>query len=131
MTEGRESGKLVIEADAITKSYGERTIVAPFSLRVHRGDCIGLVGPNGAGKTTLLKMLTGQLAPDGGTVKLGTNLEIATLDQKREDLNPEDTLAYYLTDGRGDNLIVNGELKHVTGYMKDFLFQRNRPVHYP
>lgn len=121
--EVRESGKLVIEAEAITKSYGERVIIAPFSLRVHRGDCIGLVGPNGAGKTTLLKMLTGELEPDSGTVKLGTNLEIATLDQKREDLNPNDTLAHYLTDGRGDNLLVNGELKHVTGYMKDFLFQ--------
>lgn len=119
----RESGKLVIEADSITKSYGDRTIVAPFSLRVHRGDCIGLVGPNGAGKTTLLKMLTGQLQPDSGTVKLGTNLDIATLDQKREELNPNDTLAHYLTDGRGENLLVNGELKHVTGYMKDFLFQ--------
>ncbi|KIQ05831.1 elongation factor 3 [Agrobacterium tumefaciens] len=121
--EGRESGKLVVEADAITKSYGDRTIVAPFSLRVHRGDCIGFVGPNGAGKTTLLKMLTGQLEPDSGTVKLGTKLEIATLDQKREDLNLEDTLAHYLTDGRGENLLVNGEVKHVTGYMKDFLFQ--------
>jgi len=109
--------------EAITKSYGERTIVAPFSLRVHRGDCIGFVGPNGAGKTTLLKMLTGELAPDSGTVKLGTKLEIATLDQKREDLNLEDTLAHYLTDGRGENLLVNGEVKHVTGYMKDFLFQ--------
>ncbi|WLD96512.1 ABC-F family ATP-binding cassette domain-containing protein [Agrobacterium leguminum] len=123
VTEGRESGKLVIEAEAITKAYGERVIVAPFSLRVHRGDCIGFVGPNGAGKTTLLRMLTGQLEPDSGTVKLGTNLEIATLDQKREDLNPNDTLAHYLTDGRGENLLVNGELKHVTGYMKDFLFQ--------
>ncbi|KQQ45392.1 elongation factor 3 [Rhizobium sp. Leaf311] len=123
VTEGRESGKLVIEADAITKSYGDRPIVTPFSLRVHRGDCIGFVGPNGAGKTTLLKMLTGQLEPDSGWVKLGTNLEIATLDQKREDLNPNDTLAHYLTDGRGENLLVNGELKHVTGYMKDFLFQ--------
>ncbi|MGV1986598.1 ABC-F family ATP-binding cassette domain-containing protein [Agrobacterium sp. 22-221-1] len=123
VTEGRESGKLVIEAEAITKAYGERVIVAPFSLRVHRGDCIGFVGPNGAGKTTLLKMLTGQMEPDSGTVKLGTNLEIATLDQKREDLNPNDTLAHYLTDGRGENLLVNGELKHVTGYMKDFLFQ--------
>ncbi|MBW9070369.1 ABC-F family ATP-binding cassette domain-containing protein [Agrobacterium pusense] len=123
VTEGRESGKLVIEAEAITKAYSERMIVAPFSLRVHRGDCIGLVGPNGAGKTTLLKMLTGQLEPDSGWVKLGTNLEIATLDQKREELNPNDTLAHYLTDGRGDNLLVNGEVKHVTGYMKDFLFQ--------
>ena len=123
ITEGKDSGKLVIEAERITKAYGERTIVSPFSLRVHRGDCIGFVGPNGAGKTTLLKMLTGELAPDEGTVKLGTNLDIATLDQKREDLNLNDTLAHYLTDGRGDNLLVNGEQKHVTGYMKDFLFQ--------
>ncbi|MBB4567895.1 ABC-F family ATP-binding cassette domain-containing protein [Rhizobium leucaenae] len=121
--DAQESGKLVIEADKISKAYDGRVIVAPFSIRVHRGDCIGLVGPNGAGKTTLLKMLTGQLAPDSGTVKLGTNLEIATLDQKREDLNPEDTLANYLTDGRGENLLVNGEQRHVTGYMKEFLFQ--------
>jgi ATP-binding cassette subfamily F protein uup len=121
--DAKESGKLVIEAEKITKAYGERTIVAPFSIRVHRGDRIGLVGPNGAGKTTLLKMLTGQIEPDTGTVKLGTNLEIATLDQKREDLNLDDTLAHYLTDGRGDNLLVNGEQRHVTGYMKDFLFQ--------
>jgi ATP-binding cassette subfamily F protein uup len=123
ISEVQESGKLVIEADRITKVYGDRTIVAPFSIRVHRGDCIGLVGPNGAGKTTLLKMLTGQLTPDSGTIKLGTNLEIATLDQKREDLDPEETLAHYLTDGRGESLIVNGEQRHVTGYMKEFLFQ--------
>ncbi|MDL2404281.1 ABC-F family ATP-binding cassette domain-containing protein [Rhizobium calliandrae] len=121
--DAQESGKLVIEADKITKTYDERLIIAPFSIRVHRGDCVGLVGPNGAGKTTLLKMLTGQLAPDSGTVKLGTNLEIATLDQKREGLNPDDTLANYLTDGRGENLLVNGEQRHVTGYMKEFLFQ--------
>jgi ABC transport system ATP-binding/permease protein len=122
LSDAQESGKLVIEAEQIAKRFGDRTIVSPFSIRVHRGDCIGLVGPNGAGKTTLLKMLTGQLAPDSGTVKLGTNLEIATLDQKREDLNPEETLAHYLTDGRGENLLVNGEQRHVTGYMKDFLF---------
>ncbi|MGD9481561.1 ABC-F family ATP-binding cassette domain-containing protein [Shinella sp. G-2] len=123
VSDAQESGKLVIEAEKITKSYGERTIVAPFSIRVHRGDCIGLVGPNGAGKTTLLKMLTGQLEPDDGWVKLGTNLEIATLDQRREDLNLDDTLAHYLTDGRGETLLVNGEQRHVTGYMKEFLFQ--------
>jgi len=123
VSEGRESGKLVIEAEAITKSYEGRSIVAPFSMRVHRGDRIGLVGPNGAGKTTLLKMLIGQMEPDSGTVKLGTKLEIATLDQKRENLNPEDTLSHYLTDGRGETLLVNGEQRHVAGYMKDFLFQ--------
>jgi ABC transport system ATP-binding/permease protein len=123
VAEARDSGKLVIEAEKITKAYDDRTIVSPFSLRVHRGDRIGLVGPNGAGKTTLLKLLTGQIVPDCGTVKLGTNLEIATLDQKREDLNLDDTLAHYLTDGRGENLLVDGVAKHVTGYMKDFLFQ--------
>lgn len=120
--EGKESGKLVIEAENITKTY-DKPIVTPFSIRVHRGDRIGLVGPNGAGKTTLLKMLTGQLKPDSGWIKLGTNLEIATLDQKREDLDPEDTLSHYLTDGRGETLLVNGEQRHVAGYMKDFLFQ--------
>jgi len=123
VSEAQDSGKLVIEAEKIAKSFGGRTIVAPFSIRVHRGDCIGLVGPNGAGKTTLLKLLTGALAPDGGTVKLGTNLEIATLDQRREDLDLDDTLAHYLTDGRGETLLVNGEQRHVTGYMKEFLFQ--------
>lgn len=121
--DGKESGKLVIEADRIAKAFDRRAIVAPFSMRVHRGDCIGLVGPNGVGKTTLLKMLIGVLQPDAGTVKLGTNLDIAILDQRREDLNLDDTLAHYLTDGRGDNLLVNGEQRHVTGYMKDFLFQ--------
>ena len=122
-TEGRESGKLVIEAEDITKSYGDREIVKPFSLKVSRGERIGLVGPNGAGKTTLLKLLTGELAPDSGFVRLGVNLEMATIDQKREELNPDDTLSHYLTDGRGDTLLVDGEQRHVTGYMKDFLFQ--------
>ncbi len=123
VSDARESGKLVVEAEHISKSYGGRTIVGDFSLRLHRGDRLGLVGPNGAGKTTLLKMLTGELAPDSGTVRLGTNLEIATLNQKREDLKLEETLAQYLTDGRGESLIVDGEQRHVTGYMKDFLFQ--------
>lgn len=123
VAEGRESGKLVIEAEKVTKRYDDRVIVAPFSLRVHRGDRIGLIGPNGAGKTTLLKILTGQLAPDEGAVRLGTNLEMAVLDQRRENLDPNDTLAHYLTDGRGENLLVNGVQRHVSGYMKDFLFQ--------
>ncbi|TPW32513.1 ATP-binding cassette domain-containing protein [Martelella alba] len=123
VADSRESGKLVIEAENITKSFGDKQVVKPFSIRVQRGDRIGLVGPNGAGKTTLLKLLTGQLAPDEGFVRLGVNLEIATIDQKREELNPDDTLAHYLTDGRGENLLVNGEQRHVSGYMKDFLFQ--------
>ncbi len=122
-SDATESGKLVIEAKSISKSFGELTVVKDFSTRIQRGDRIGLVGPNGAGKTTLLKMLTGELAPDSGTVRLGTNLEIATLDQKRESVDPEETLAHYLTDGRGENLVINGEQRHVVSYMKDFLFK--------
>ncbi|MDF1608113.1 ABC-F family ATP-binding cassette domain-containing protein [Hoeflea sp. YIM 152468] len=123
VAEGRESGKLVIEAEGIGKSYGSEPVVRDFSMRINRGDCIGIIGPNGAGKTTLLKMLIGELEPDTGFVRHGSKLDIAVLDQRREVLNPEETLAHYLTDGRGDSLIVNGEAKHVTGYMKDFLFQ--------
>ncbi|RIK84486.1 MAG: elongation factor 3 [Hyphomicrobiales bacterium] len=120
--EGQESGRLVIEAKAISKSYGDVVVVKDFSTRIRRGDRVGLVGPNGAGKTTLVKLLIGQLAPDSGTVRLGANVEIAALDQKRE-LAPDETLAHYLTDGRGDSVVVNGEEKHVVSYMKDFLFK--------
>ena len=122
-SDAAESGKLVIEAKAIAKSFGERAVVRDFSTRVNRGDRIGLVGPNGAGKTTLLKMLIGELAPDSGTVRLGANLEIATLDQKREAVADDETLAHYLTDGRGETLVINGEERHVVSWMKDFLFK--------
>jgi ATP-binding cassette subfamily F protein uup len=122
-SDAAESGKLVIEAKDIAKAFGDRPIVRGFSTRINRGDRIGLVGANGAGKTTLLKLLTGALAPDAGTVRLGVNLEIATLDQKREAVDPQETLAHYLTDGRGETVIVNGEEKHVVSWMKDFLFK--------
>ena len=122
-SDAAESGKLVIEAKAIGKRFGDLCVVRDFSTRIQRGDRVGLVGPNGAGKTTLLKMLTGELAPDTGTLRLGVNLEIATLDQKRESVDPAETLAHYLTDGRGENLVINGEQRHVVSYMKDFLFK--------
>ena len=122
-SEATESGKLVIEAKSISKSFGDLVVVKDFSTRIQRGDRIGLVGPNGAGKTTLLKMLTGELAPDSGTIRLGVNLDIATLDQKREKVDPEETLGHFLTRGRGDSLTINGQEKHVASYMKDFLFK--------
>ncbi|THF54612.1 ABC-F family ATP-binding cassette domain-containing protein [Ollibium composti] len=122
-SDAAESGKLVIEAKNIAKSFGDLAVVKDFSTRIQRGDRVGLVGPNGAGKTTVLKMLTGELKPDAGTVRLGVNLEIATLDQKRDAADPDETLAHYLTDGRGENLVVNGEQRHVVSYMKDFLFK--------
>ena len=121
-SEGTTSGKLVIEAKHIAKAYGDRTIVADFSTRVLRGDRLGLIGANGAGKTTLISILTGALAPDSGTVKLGANLEMATLDQKRASLDPGTTLRDALTGGGSDFVEINGERKHVISYMKDFLF---------
>jgi ATP-binding cassette subfamily F protein uup len=122
-SEAAESGKLVVEAKAVAKSFDDVAVVRDFSIRIARGDRVGLVGPNGAGKTTLLKMLTGEMKPDAGTVRLGANLESATLDQKRAALDPDETLAHFLTDGRGDSVVVNGEERHVVPYMKDFLFK--------
>ncbi|HEX3710421.1 MAG TPA: ABC-F family ATP-binding cassette domain-containing protein [Pseudolabrys sp.] len=116
------SGALVIEAKGIGKSFGGRAIVSDFSIRVARGDRIGIVGPNGSGKTTLINLLTGTLAPDAGTVKLGSTLAIATLNQHRDSLDPDVTVADALTGGGGDTVMVNGHPKHVVSYMKDFLF---------
>jgi ATP-binding cassette subfamily F protein uup len=116
------SGALVIEADMIAKSYGARAIVRDFSTRIQRGDRVGIGGPNGAGKTTLVNLLIGALAPDSGTVRLGANLAVATLDQHRDSLDPDVTVADALTGGGGDTVMVNGAPKHVIGYMKDFLF---------
>ena len=121
-TEGKVSGKLVIEADKIAKSDEVRPIVKDFSTRVLRGDRLGIVGANGAGKTTLINLLTGVLAPDAGTVRLGASLEMATLDQRRASLDPQTVLKDALTGGGSDFVEVNGEKKHVIGYMKDFLF---------
>jgi ATP-binding cassette subfamily F protein uup len=124
--EADKSGKLVIEAKNVSKSYGETRIVDGFSIRVQRGDRVGIVGPNGAGKTTLVNLLTGAIQPDGGMVRLGVNLETATLDQHRESLDPKSTLAEALTGGRGDHVMVGGKPRHVVGYMKDFLFAQEQ-----
>jgi ATP-binding cassette subfamily F protein uup len=116
------SGRLVIAAEGVAKSYGGRPIVRDFSARVLRGDRVGIVGPNGAGKTTLLNLLTGALAPDAGEVRLGTNLAPVTIDQRRESLDPLESLGDALTGG-GDTVSVGGQSRHVVGYMKDFLFR--------
>jgi ATP-binding cassette subfamily F protein uup len=121
--EAQLSGKLVIEAEGVSKSYGDKPIVHGLALRVERGDRIGIVGPNGAGKTTLLNLLTGVLPPDAGTVRLGANIAAATLDQRRDSLDPEATVTETLTDGRGETVSINGEPRHVVGYLREFLFR--------
>ncbi len=119
--EAGQSGKRVIVADKISKSFGERAIVRDFSIEIARGDRIGLVGPNGAGKTTLLRLLTGALAPDSGSVTLGSGLGMITLDQKRGSLRETDRVADAITDG--DWVTIGAERRHVSSYLKDFLFR--------
>ena len=132
------SGRLVAEVKGISKAYGNKIILRPFDFRLLRGDRVALVGPNGVGKTTLLKMLTGEVAPDTGTVKLGTNLEIAVFDQARATLDLTVTLWDGLVNdpgmrvsGRSDQVMVRGQPRHVVAYLKDFLFdeaQARAPV---
>ncbi len=120
--EAEQSGALVIETEGIGKSFGPRPIVRDFSIRIMRGDRLGVVGANGSGKTTLVRLLIGALTPDDGTVRHGANLAMATLDQGRESLDPDLTVSEALTGGRGDTVIMGDKSKHVVGYMRDFLF---------
>ncbi len=131
LSEAAKSGKLVMDAEAISKSYGDLEVVRDFSTRILRGNRVGIIGPNGAGKTTLVNLLTGNDEPDSGAVKLGTTLEMVTLDQRRESLDANASLSDALTGGSGDSVTVAGKQKHVIGYMKDFLFspeQAGTPV---
>lgn len=133
-----KSGRKVIDAKGISKGFGDKTIVSNFSINIQRGDRVAFVGPNGVGKTTLLKILMGELAPDEGTVALGTNLIPAIFDQSRAQLDPDMTLWDSLTgdpdmrvSGKADQIMVRGTPKHVVGYLKEFLFddaQARAPV---
>ncbi|MEM8801459.1 MAG: ATP-binding cassette domain-containing protein, partial [Pseudomonadota bacterium] len=138
LSSGPKSGRKVIEANEISKAYGDTVICRDFSLRVMRGDRIAFVGPNGIGKTTLIEMLTGQREVDSGTVSLGTGVELAVFDQRRAQLDPDASLWENLTmdktsrvAGRSDQVMVRGTPRHVVGYLKDFLFdeaQARAPV---
>ncbi len=121
-TDAETSGKLVIEAKNLAKTYDGRPIVRGFSIRILRGDRLGIVGANGAGKTTLINLLTGALASDSGNLRLGANLVMAVLDQSRASLDPQTSLKDALTGGGSDFLEIAGSRRHVIGYMKDFLF---------
>jgi len=121
--EAGKSGRLVIEAKSIAKGFGDRPIIEDFSTRIMRGDRIGIIGPNGAGKTTLIRLLIGDLAPDKGDIRLGTNLDIATIDQRRDSLDLIKTPWQTLCPDGGDQVEVQGRFRHVVGYLRDFLFR--------
>lgn len=129
---GKASGKLVIEAKEISKTFGDRTLLSDFSTKIMRGDRIAFVGPNGVGKTTLLKMLMNDLEPDTGSIRHGANIEVAVLDQKREvpehlslwEAMTEDKLLG--VKGSNDQILVRGRPKHVVGYLKEFLFDERQ-----
>ncbi len=130
---GQKSGRKVIEARGLAKSFGGLQIVRNFDLLVKRGDRVAFVGPNGVGKTTLLKMLLGEVEPDEGSVALGTNLEVAVFDQTRSQLDPDMSLWDSLTgdpsmrvSGKADQVMVRGQPKHVVGYLKEFLFDEGQ-----
>ena len=122
-SQSETSGKVIFEANGIFKSYSNRPIVKDFSVKIKRGDRIGFIGKNGIGKTTLLNLLIGQIKPDDGIMKVGTKLEMVSLDQKRESLNLEISLSDFLTGGNSDMVSVGTKQRHVVSYMKDFLFQ--------
>ena len=125
----KKSGQLVVDAKNINKNFANKCIIKDFSIQIKQGDRIGIVGPNGIGKTTLIKIILGEVQPDLGEVKLGSNLIIAKFDQMREQLNLENSLLQNLTDdpniqnvSKAGQILVRGKSKHVAGYLKDFLF---------
>jgi len=124
--EAVQSGKLVFEAVDVTKTFGERTVIENFSARILRGDRIGIIGPNGCGKSTLIKLLMGEIAPTSGSIRAGTNLLPAYFDQQREQLDPNASIMDNVTGGSGDTVTIDGRPRHVSGYLRDFLFPPER-----
>ena len=124
------SGKLVFEAAHVSHAFGESRVIADFSARIMRGDRIGIIGPNGCGKTTLIKLLVGELEPTAGEIRRGTSLLPAYFDQQREQLNPAASIMDNVTGGSGDTVTLDGRPRHVSGYLRDFLFPPER-LHAP
>ncbi len=120
--EGSESGKLIFEAENVDFSYGERAILRDFSTRIMRGDRIGIVGPNGSGKSTLIKLLLGEIEATAGRVQRGTRMEVAYYDQQREQLKLDESVMYNVSESN-EYVTINGESRHVSGYLRDFLFR--------
>lgn len=125
LEEAQKSGKLVAELDQVSMSYAGKALLQDFSMKVQRGDRIGLIGPNGSGKSTLLKIILGQLEPEAGSVRLGTKLEVAYFDQLRGQLDPEKSVIDNVSGGR-ESIDINGQSRHIISYLQDFLFSPER-----
>ena len=124
--EAAPSGKVVFEALQVTHSFGAVPVIRDFSARILRQDRVGIIGPNGCGKTTLIKLLVGEIEPTAGTLRRGTQLLPAYFDQQREQLDPAASIADNVTGGSGDTVIIDGQPRHVSGYLRDFLFPPER-----
>ncbi len=125
LADAQKSGKIVIEAQGVCYDYGDKPLIRNFNAIITRGDKIGVIGPNGCGKTTLINLLIGNLAPQTGTIKLGTNLAMIYFDQLREQIDEEKTVWENVVDS-GDFVIINGQKKHIISYLEDFLFTPER-----
>ena len=123
---GGTSGKLVVDLRGVDKAFGDKVLLKNFSTRIVRGDRLAIVGPNGAGKSTLVKLLIGQAPADAGEIKLGTNLDVAYLDQGRDALKGDETLWDVLANSGSDSIMVRGQPRHVAAYAKDFLFREKQ-----
>jgi len=120
------SGKLVFEAEHVTHGFAGKPVIADFSVRIMRGDRIGIIGPNGCGKSTLIKLLVGEFEPTSGSIRRGTNLKAAYFDQQRDQLDPTASIMDNVTGGSGDSVVIDGRARHVSGYLRDFLFPPER-----
>ena len=128
--EAERSGMLVVKADNVSYSYGKVPIISDFSTVIMKGDRVGILGPNGSGKTTLLRLLLGELQPDSGTIRLGTNLQISYFDQLREQLDENKTVLENVVEDNQDTVTINGKRRHIIGYLQDFLFSPDQARSY-
>jgi len=128
--EATPSGRLVFEAVHVSKTFGTHMVIADFSARIMRGDRIGIIGPNGCGKTTLIKLLVGEVEPTVGVIRRGTSLLPAYFDQQRDQLDPTKSIMDNVTGGSGETVTIDGQARHVSGYLRDFLFPPDR-LHAP
>ena len=128
--QAERSGKLVVKAEDVNFSYGDGPVISNLSTVIMKGDRVGILGPNGSGKTTLLRLLLGELQPDSGSIRLGSNLQISYFDQLLEQLDEDKTVQQNVAEDKQDIVIINGRQRHIIGYLQDFLFSPDQARSY-